>query len=481
MTTNKNSKTNLIAKIISGILALILAACSLAPAKNTLTTQTQPSLVPNTPTYTATASQTPTVEPTATIEPTPTVQPTLSPEQALAEFKESAEYKQGLQDYLNAMGLPADAVTVRQVQKEINGEVYDFITITPDETKLTDLQRKYKEIFIPVTLFIYDKEADLWRLTLLRDADINDITVGTEGSGWLLSKSDSLKLAQEHVEIVIPTYPQINWKNLQPTQDKFDESKLRSIVKTWKEKGFKIILPSILSVRQTDLPDWFINGTYSDEEVNDFITNYVSQVIRISYEEGIESGIIVSEPFLPTHRTDDFFYSRFKDYSYIRTAVLAAKQTQPKFRLIANDTDNHSNNGLTTKLTKRILLENPEIDYAGIEAHLGDWVKFPSTNDTTNTLTGYNRPLIISEHDINLTGLYGDLIQRLFEQAKQGQIFLTATRKSGVNIFIFWGLDGQVSWLKNSLGQTESYATLFDEFGNPTPYFYIVIEILLNH
>jgi len=78
MNTKPISKTNPNAKIISCILALILAGCSLSPAENTATTETQPSLVPNTPTYTATASQTPTAEPTATIEPSPTLVPTKS-------------------------------------------------------------------------------------------------------------------------------------------------------------------------------------------------------------------------------------------------------------------------------------------------------------------------------------------------------------------------------------------------------------------
>jgi len=130
MNTNQNLTTNLITKVVSLLLSLNLTACSLASVTKTTISETQPTLAPNTPTFTATASQTPTNEPTATIEPSPTVEPTKSPEQLLLEFKESAEYKQGLQDYLNAMNITENQITISEEIKLISGEEHQLLVVT---------------------------------------------------------------------------------------------------------------------------------------------------------------------------------------------------------------------------------------------------------------------------------------------------------------------------------------------------------------
>ncbi|MGC8817763.1 MAG: endo-1,4-beta-xylanase [Candidatus Hadarchaeum sp.] len=46
-------------------------------------------------------------------------------------------------------------------------------------------------------------------------------------------------------------------------------------------------------------------------------------------------------------------------------------------------------------------------------------------------------------------------------------------------MFIFWGLDGNVSWLENALGQHDSYATMFDKNYQPMPYFYSICKAFL--
>jgi hypothetical protein len=191
MNTKPISKTNPNAKIISCILALILAGCSLSPAENTATTETQPSLVPNTPTYTATASQTPTADPTATIEPSPTLVPTKSPEQVLAEFKESAEYKQGLQDYLDAMGLEEEQVVVTLETKTINEVEYQFVVVSPDFSKLNDDQKNNGLRYESCPLFILDEMR-------AREVMIRDLAGGFVGTTASYGDKDSGTLAYQN-------------------------------------------------------------------------------------------------------------------------------------------------------------------------------------------------------------------------------------------------------------------------------------------
>jgi hypothetical protein len=191
MNTKPISKTNPNAKIISCILALILAGCSLSPAENTATTETQTSLVPNTPTYTATASQTPTAEPTATIEPSPTLVPTKSPEQVLAEFKESAEYKQGLQDYLNVMVLEEEQVVVTLETKTINEVEYQFVVVSPDFSKLNDDQKNNGLRYESCPLLIFDEIG-------VRSVKIRDLAGGFIGTTASYGDKDSRTFAYQN-------------------------------------------------------------------------------------------------------------------------------------------------------------------------------------------------------------------------------------------------------------------------------------------
>jgi hypothetical protein len=114
-------------------------------------------------------------------EPTPTVEPTLSPEQALAEFKESAEYKQGLQDYLNAMGLKVENVITLEEVKVINGQEHRFLVAIPDQTKLTPEQQKYADLFGAVPLFILSQnEQGEWGWRKSEWHDITNVLIGVE-------------------------------------------------------------------------------------------------------------------------------------------------------------------------------------------------------------------------------------------------------------------------------------------------------------
>ncbi len=381
--------------------------------------------------------------------------------------------------FANAFGVKPEEVgnLTPQLLTGVDGK--QFVVLTTGDLAATTT---FDESTTPLMIAEQGENGEwVWSEATLKNlAEEKGIQVGTEGSGWLLGNQNSLNLAHQEVEITIPTYPAINWKNLQPSKDSFDADGLRRIIQKWENNGFQVILPAILHVNPDDLPDWLINGNYSTAELEQLITNYVTQVVNVASGEGVSIGEITSEPYLPQYRTNDYFYNKFGNYGYIRTAVLAAKKAQPDFKLIYNDTDNHSSSGLTTSLTKRILQENPEIDYVGVEGHLGDWVPFYSAQDVETTLKSYGRPIIITEHDIDLHGLSGDLAQKRLKQAQVGYDFITAAKKAGVKIFVFWGLDGNVSWLENSLGQNDSYGTMFDENGQPTPYFYSVCAALFK-
>jgi GH35 family endo-1,4-beta-xylanase len=182
----------------------------------------------------------------------------------------------------------------------------------------------------------------------------------------------------------------------------------------------------------------------------------------------------------------DFFFDRVHSYDYLSWAVEAAKKAQPTIQLYYNDTNNHAASGDTTILTKMIMRQYPQIDYVGVEGHIGRNIPFFTGDDIERTLVSYRRPIIVTEMDISLHGLpREDMAGLLSKQAKAGYEFISAARKAGVRIFIFWGLDDNVSWLSlpkswAGQGETDSDATMFDAAYRPRPYFYAVLAAFLQ-
>jgi endo-1,4-beta-xylanase len=455
MTTNKKSNRNSIAKITSGILALILAACSLSPAENTVTTETQPSLVPNTPTYMATTSQTPTVEPTATIEPSRTLVPTKSPEQVLAEFKESAEYKQGLQDYLNAMGLEAEAVTIQMVQKEINGQQIDFLEVEPNQDKLTPLQQKYRAIYNKL-LLARKGESNNWELTNLRlFSEILDYELGSQLEWNIFSDSNLKELFFDQTNSVTIDYG-VYWNNVHPKQGTYDFSIMDKQIEEVKKQGIDNIRGHALVFANAAWanPDWLTKGSISREELKQILIDHITNVVSYGKEQGIKEWVVVNEPYLQGYRENDFFYKEL-GYEYIEIAFQAARNADPNAILIYNDTDNHSSTGLTTNLTLKItesLKAKGLVDAVGVQGHLGDWVKVPNNSDVTKTLKNYSLPIIVTEFDFNITGVNKPRDEKYLYQAQVFRDFFQSVFATGkLQSFMFWGIDDKNSWIITAL------------------------------
>jgi len=484
MTTNKNSKTNLIAKIISGILALILAACSLAPAENIVTTETQPSLVPNTPTYTATASQTPTVEPTATIEPSPTLVPTKSPEQALAEFKESAEYKQGLEDYLNAMRLEKENVAITEEIKVINGQEYRFLVAMPDLTKLTLVQQKYPNIYRKCPIFVYETNYG-WRQVYEKDMfSYHNINSGIAIAGTDYGKPDITKDSIA-VDLIKNRFNSVNlsifeWKYFEQEKGVINQevdSWIDGLYINW--SGSKMTLIGHPLIWPDKNPSWL--STITDkEELSKIIYSRVFSTI--SKYPLINQWVVVNEPYLQApqynYTRPDHFYSILGDEAY-KIAFQAAKDANPEVVLILNDTLNHASSGknsMTTERTKSILKLVDNIDAIGLQMHIED--ELPTEEDIIKTLKSYNKPIYVTEMDVDISKFF-DNNTRLIKQAEIYQTIIRALIRSEVVKSVhFWAIGDKYSWLELYEGKTNADATLYDDNLKPKAAFYAMLAEL---
>jgi GH35 family endo-1,4-beta-xylanase len=493
MTTNQNSNHNSIAKITSGILALILAACSLSPAENTVTTETQPSLVPNTPTYTATASQTPTVEPTATIETSPTLVPTKSPEQVLAEFKESAEYKQGLQDYLNAMGLEAGNVKVAEKTKVINGKEYRFLVATPDQDKLTPEQKKYMDVFQPVPLFILlQDEHDLrWTNNPRIISKIVEFPLGV-----LLQPNFRLttEIIGNHFSIGVVTSSANNIlrKTINTEAQNYDL--------TWPERQVELAKINNQQIRfqtllhRDRLPEDFRNLTR--EQAITLLENYFSTIFNYfeTKHPGIIEEYVVLSEARPNEPSRDVLARVIgQDYPEIifKIAALARDQVSPQIKIGYIDTENLLSSDKRSNLNKEILSKIfPFVDFFGVEGHTFSNPNLNVANAVGNLnaykdLLGKEGYIIIAENDISLKNDTSTL--RLFNQATTLSLVLEIAKKADVESFTFWGIGDSTSWLEEPgrekqtlLASPNADPTIFNDQMNPKPAYYTLMIFFYN-
>jgi len=75
------------------------------------------------------------------------------------EFLQRVEFQEGLQQYLNAMELEVESVTISvETKMIINGNKYSFVVATPNQAVLSPEQQKYLDLYVSVPLFVYLNE-----------------------------------------------------------------------------------------------------------------------------------------------------------------------------------------------------------------------------------------------------------------------------------------------------------------------------------
>lgn len=390
------------------------------------------------------------------------------------EFTLIKEYQQGFQDYLKAMGLAFENVSMYEEKIIVNNLEYHFIMANPNHERLPSTLKKYSKLYKEISLFRYHEKNGLWNKVNLRDfADLNKIKLGSE---YRLVP----RFFEEINEVVVGVY----WKGINPAPNKYNFKNLDSLVNSLKEKGVSMRGHALVfPAADYAMPQWLKESNFSKEELESILVNHIKTVISHGKELGIKEWVVVNEPYLrPGLRDDDIFYKTFGNYDYIEIAFRAAREADPEATLIYNDTDNHSSTGLTTALTQRIvddLKAKGLVDVVGVQGHIGDWVQVPNMTDVTNTLNKYDLPIAITEFDFNLSDLNKTQDELYLYQAEVYRDFFTAAFTTGnLHAFTFWGISDRNSWLTVDLGQEDADPTIFDKNHKPKASYYALIQVL---
>jgi len=500
MNIKQDSKTKSISKLISLLLVLTLAACSMGGTGTSVSTppgETKPIITPTIIVGTATTTATPTIELSPTIQSSPTEEPTKPPKQILAQFKESVEYKKGLQDYLNAMGLNDEIVKITEEVKIINGKEYQFLVASPDQAKLTPEQQKYPNVFNSSPLFV--KEEDYWRLVYFIDLITDNKTIGTSVVWKLLERLPSTNTSSESVinyENLIKgtnSYSlKTNWYDFQPESKHTLEYK--NIGLNWGINQFNKVLDTdlALSIRGQELlyyltvPEWINNHIFSKDEMNDLIQNYLNGVMG-HFSGKVKEWIVVNEPYDTSgkwapYRDDPFYRAMGEDY--IIEAFRIAREADPSAILIYNDTGNHApigvKGGETTASTQKrveVLRKEELIDKVGIQMHMFD-DSIPNKDNLISVFKSYGVPVVITELDVDMSKYLGSDDEKYLKQAEIYRIIICACIESNVcDGITFWEPGDSNNW-RESVSNSSADASFLDDNLNPKPAYYAMLAEL---
>lgn len=453
------------------VLSFLLTACSSTIETPLVPTGTPIPLKPTlTETFTPVPSETPTETPIPPLESQPVTQ------EIVSQFA-SAMQKAGIN--ITAEQILQQGLLIQNIAGA-DGKQYEIATTHIDP----DPNQKGESLEGDYPLVVKEVDEQKWSAVSLKImAKIIGINVGTEASGWLFGDKTAFNLAIEQVNKA--TISDVSWKTLQPTKNSpINFEGLDRQISLWAGTGVQLQGLSLVFPTSTySMPNWLMNGSFNKQELSEILTNYITQVVTHGKEQGIHEWIVVNEPYLPKYRENDVFYKTFGDYSYIQLAFEAARKADPSATLIFNDTDNHGQGGLTTALTKKIVLDLKKdglIDAVGIQAHMGDWVKVPDVNDLSKTLKSYEITIIVTEFDYNLTKIEGDESTRNKQQAIVYSNLVRAFLEMAVKNITFWGLDDKNSWLEINHISPNANPTMFDRQFKPKFAYYSTLKAMLD-
>lgn len=304
-------------------------------------------------------------------------------------------------------------------------------------------------------------------------------TVGVEFTGWSFNNPKWREIVNQEFNVGVLTHG-FHWNDIEPQQGQLDFTIADKLVQFGKENNMKLRAQALLWPSANFLPGWLKNGNFSASEMEGIIRQHISTIMKryngeLDPKLKIDEWVVVNEPYkAPLRiRQEDVFYDALgKDY--VRIAFEEARKNAPDAKLILNDNSNHSSSEFNfVNLDKEMiqmlrsagLVDN---NFAlGIQGHIKGSTSPPS--DITNTLKSYGVNLILTECDIDMSGVPGTPEQRNSIQSEKLTQFLEAIEASGTcNDYTFWGIGDKNSWLEKG-GKPDADPTIYDDDFNPKP------------
>lgn len=239
-------------------------------------------------------------------------------------------------------------------------------------------------------------------------------------------------------------------------------------------------------VSASNLPEWLVNGSYTNEELMTTLTDHIAMTLQ-RYPD-IRIWTVLNEAWLKTD-TYDYLYRRFSNNGqdpeagaqYVITLFEAARNARPDAILLYSDLDNEfageraeMNHRIVEMLKQRGLID-------GLSMHWRvDGANPVAEQDLIAMMQSYGVPIYVTEMTIDLTDVQGTNAERFTRQAEIKQQYIRAAVESDVCKFIFdWGIQDSYNWLEKDRNRPAADPTMYDDALNRKPSYYAELAALM--
>ncbi len=389
-------------------------------------------------------------------------------------------------DKVNVAGTEIDGT---QLLAEIQKNPDAFIQ------KKTIKGQEYSFLIIDGIPLAFEGSEGVWaEISLKFLGELNNIVIGSDTRGVVEDLAWHKILSANFARATIE--PGIDWFASEPVRGQIDPESVKNVndqIAILQKDGITDLVGHPI-IDNGGAPDWIKNGTFTQEELRQIMTDRIEHIISSNQE--INTWVVVNEPYLPANinpdRSKDPFYKVWGNYDYIIEAFQIARNEAKKegrdIKLIYNDGDNHYADGQSSAITRQIvkrLVEQHLVDYVGMQMHIGEWeanafekYMVPEMPAEFKYYKDLGIPILITEMTYYPSIEAKALDKKAFDEreafvfAKTIELALESGDVEGIT---FWGMTDFYN-VKDSPDYT-----MFDEEARPKEVFYKVFQTLFDY
>lgn len=323
-------------------------------------------------------------------------------------------------------------------------------------------------------------------ISLATIARSKGVSFGTAIGTSSFNDPEYLKLVEAECDILVAENEHKLYSLLgRPGPFQFDRGD--ELVNWGKSNGLDFRGHVLLWNRMEFTPDWVAGKDFDGRAgTEDFLAEYIKTLTE-HYGKDIQSWDVVNETIEPaTGKIRDTVFVKNAGEQIVDFAFHKAREHAPHADLVYNDymiweEGNEMHRYGVLKLLEGFRKRGTPIDTFGVQGHLGTMVRNsrypdPQAKEWQNfidDIVGMGYKLIISEFDVNDTGLPADIAKRDQEVAAYGKAFLDMMLSyTELKSVLAWGLSDRHTWLQTWWPRKDGVIkrpTLYDINYQPKP------------
>lgn len=257
----------------------------------------------------------------------------------------------------------------------------------------------------------------------------NGLSLGTYVDKNALSESQYKSIVRRDFNLVVVD-GQSNWHfkdgSLRPGLNDYDFSRVDELVKFAQAGNKPIRMHNLIWGEEKWLPDWLKNGSYTQAELREIMSDHIATVAG-NYRGEVREWTVVNEAFSRSQNAEgnrDWWADKLGK-EYINEAFLAARRADPNAVLILNDIGNETINPVSDAMyehVKEMIRTGVPIDGIGMQMHING--NNPPTREAVERnmqrFGELGLQVYITEFDVNMAEIKGG---DNFREDRQAEIY----------------------------------------------------------